>query len=375
MDQLHSPTVDHVLTFSPYSIKIALPVMEYLTLQDIPHRHCNPVNSHRMASLSSERPVGHMAANHLQRSSPPLQPGEQNLPGKLPSFNEFVQTTIERTPPHTPSRRNDSTENSPRVRPQFDDVAWSDSKRRRVDTLGDIYARPSNAAEYPPADLRRMSSAIDPALYHADSTRTRQQSAGPSLHRPSLPYPPPAPASTHARHQSQPVAQSHPSYQQPPMHAHRMVVQGSYAQPPPQPGMMYERRQSYYQDPHMQQHAYPYDDRRESVYYANQQFAAPPPAGYEQGYYDVRFQQHVGVDHNAFNRKRRGNLPKEATNLLKEWFNANRQSPYPSEDQKLDLCRATNLSLNQVSNWFINARRRAPQKEQREREANNSTEQ
>ncbi|KAL1602117.1 homeodomain superfamily [Nothophoma quercina] len=124
----------------------------------------------------------------------------------------------------------------------------------------------------------------------------------------------------------------------------------------------------------MQQHAYPYEDRRELVYY-NQQYVAPPPAGYEQGYYDVRFQQHVGVDHNAFNRKRRGNLPKEATNILKEWFAANRTSPYPSEDQKMELCRVTNLSLNQVSNWFINARRRAPQKEQRERESNASSEQ
>ena len=257
-----------------------------------------------------------------------------------------MHSTIERTPPHTPSRRNDSAENSPRVRPQFDDVAWSDGKRRRVDTLGDIYARPSNAAEYPPADPRRMSTAIDPALYHADPARSRQQSAGPTHHRPSLPYPPPASAPQHARHQSQ------PSYQQPPMHAHRMVVQGQYAQPPPQAGMMYERRQSYFQDPHMQQHAYPYEDRRESVYY-NQQYVAPPPAGYEQGYYDVRFQQHVGVDHNAFNRKRRGNLPKEATNILKEWFAANRTSPYPSEDQKMELCRVTNLSLNQVRSVHV----------------------
>lgn len=179
--------------------------MEYLTLQDIPHRHCNPIHSHRMASQPNERPVGQMAAvreysscsspspsttffippppkpvsyectcrneslertasmldlpllliklpesstppppaivcthrrlkgeffrlslkfdmkprsdyasfasrpetsptkreeynawaltktreqNHLQRSSPPLQPGEQNFPGKLPSFDE-----------------------------------------------------------------------------------------------------------------------------------------------------------------------------------------------------------------------------------------------------------------------------------------------
>ncbi|KAJ4374738.1 homeodomain super [Neocucurbitaria cava] len=86
---------------------------------------------------------------------------------------------------------------------------------------------------------------------------------------------------------------------------------------------------------------------------------------------DIRFQQHVGLDQNAFNRKRRGNLPKDATNILKDWFSLNRSSPYPTEDQKLELCRLTGLSLNQVSNWFINARRRAPQKEQREREANN----
>lgn len=115
---------------------------------------------------------------------------------------------------------------------------------------------------------------------------------------------------------------------------------------------MYERRQSYYHDPHMQQQAYPYDGRRESVYYTNQQYGAQPPAGYEPGFYDVRFHQHVGVDHNAFNRKRRGNLPKEATNILKEWFAANRASPYPSEDQKSELCRVTNLSLNQVSPPF-----------------------
>lgn len=44
--------------------------MEYLTLQDIPHRHCNPVLSHRMASQSTERSVGHMAAVCNIYSSP-----------------------------------------------------------------------------------------------------------------------------------------------------------------------------------------------------------------------------------------------------------------------------------------------------------------
>jgi hypothetical protein len=163
--------------------------MEYLTLQDIPHRHCNPSHSHRMASQSSERPMGNPVAavceysdlpallldvptlflppvfllprydyvcpthslqhrgahrdlfrtslesdmspaipkhicgtlystrsskqqhdyssghnadtktkqqNHLQRSSPPYQPGEQNFPGKLPSFDEVGLSHITR---------------------------------------------------------------------------------------------------------------------------------------------------------------------------------------------------------------------------------------------------------------------------------------
>jgi hypothetical protein len=73
-----------------------------------------------------------------------------------------------------------------------------------------------------------------------------------------------------------------------------------------------------------------------------------PHPSYENGYNEVRFHQHVGIDHNAFNRKRRGNLPKEATNILKMWFHENRATPYPSEDQKIELCQATNLTMNQV---------------------------
>jgi hypothetical protein len=336
--------------------------MEYLTLQDIPQRHCHPVHSHRM-SHSAERSLGNMAANPM-RNSPPLQPGEQPFPGKLPSFDEFVQTTIERTPPHTPSRRNGSAEVSPRVRPQFDDVAWSDSKRKRVDTLGDIYAsRPSNTSDYPPNDPRRVNSVIvDPALYQSQ----RQASAGPApLHRPSLPFPALSSAAGHVRTQSTP----HAAYQHtPPPPAH-------YQAHPPQPQITYEaRRPSYYQEPLPPTQTYPYENHRDS-YYARASFAGPSThAGYEHGYpqaqYDVRFQQHVGLDHNAFNRKRRGNLPKEATNYLKAWFARNRQSPYPTEDQKIEMCRDTGLSLNQVSNWFINARRRAPGKDQRERDNN-----
>ncbi|KAG0357933.1 hypothetical protein BG005_002922 [Podila minutissima] len=58
------------------------------------------------------------------------------------------------------------------------------------------------------------------------------------------------------------------------------------------------------------------------------------------------------------NRKRRGNLPKSVTSVLKNWLVQNAIHPYPTEDEKTKLAEATHLSLNQISNWFINARRR-----------------
>ncbi|UNI21483.1 homeodomain super [Purpureocillium takamizusanense] len=64
----------------------------------------------------------------------------------------------------------------------------------------------------------------------------------------------------------------------------------------------------------------------------------------------------MGVD--AKQRKRRGNLPKETTDKLRAWFVAHLQHPYPTEDEKQDLMRQTGLQMNQISNWFINARRR-----------------
>ncbi|KAB8527778.1 hypothetical protein FH972_025431 [Carpinus fangiana] len=58
------------------------------------------------------------------------------------------------------------------------------------------------------------------------------------------------------------------------------------------------------------------------------------------------------------NRRRRGNLPKESTNILNSWFNAHASYPYPKEDEKQALQQQCNLTMAQISNWFINARRR-----------------
>lgn len=81
-------------------------------------------------------------------------------------------------------------------------------------------------------------------------------------------------------------------------------------------------------------------------------------------------------------RKRRGNLPKETTDKLRAWFMAHVSHPYPSEEEKQELMAKTGLAMSmsflspplhaslllvvrvvltrtdQISNWFINARRR-----------------
>ncbi|MBW0522678.1 hypothetical protein O181_062393 [Austropuccinia psidii MF-1] len=56
--------------------------------------------------------------------------------------------------------------------------------------------------------------------------------------------------------------------------------------------------------------------------------------------------------------RRRGKLPQAVTAILKTWLMAHTGHPYPTEEEKKSLCEQTQLNMNQVSNWFINARRR-----------------
>lgn len=66
--------------------------------------------------------------------------------------------------------------------------------------------------------------------------------------------------------------------------------------------------------------------------------------------------KHTNLDPSK--KRRRGNLPKEVTEFLRKWLIQHKKHPYPAEKEKIDLARHTGLTVNQISNWFINARRR-----------------
>jgi hypothetical protein len=258
-----------------------------------------------------------------------------------------MQNVREPSPPRTPSRRNASMESSPNA-PVFEDVAWGpDGKRRRVE-------RSDVLTERPAYDSRRPS-VIDPSLSTAySSPRASAPPPGPFTHhhRPSLPHPQAALAHqpVHSRHQSSPVPQGHAAYH--PQHAPGMIAPAAYTTAP---AHHYEHRPSYYQDVHPSSHGHPYDRAAHESYYPRAAYsAAPHPSYAQESYhhqpqpYSYTFQSTLGVDQNSFNRKRRGNLPKEATGILKAWFSTHRESPYPTEDEKMSLCQQTGLTLNQV---------------------------
>ncbi|KAI2591964.1 Meis homeobox 3 [Homo sapiens] len=67
------------------------------------------------------------------------------------------------------------------------------------------------------------------------------------------------------------------------------------------------------------------------------------------------------LDQERRRNKKRGIFPKVATNIMRAWLFQHLSHPYPSEEQKKQLAQDTGLTILQVNNWFINARRRIVQ--------------
>jgi len=61
---------------------------------------------------------------------------------------------------------------------------------------------------------------------------------------------------------------------------------------------------------------------------------------------------------NKKKKRKRKNLPESSKNLLKKWLADHWFHPYPSNDEKLQLCEQTGITMHSLNHWFINARRR-----------------
>lgn len=67
---------------------------------------------------------------------------------------------------------------------------------------------------------------------------------------------------------------------------------------------------------------------------------------------------HLVYNPNFGRKRKRENLPKNVTEYLKDWLIIHKKHPYPTEKEKQQLAEETGLTVSQISNWFINARRR-----------------
>ncbi|EWC46954.1 hypothetical protein DRE_03716 [Drechslerella stenobrocha 248] len=125
---------------------------------------------------------------------------------------------------------------------------------------------------------------------------------------------------------------------------------------------------STHQNPNIMQHKLSPTSPNPSMHYAGQMYSSSrmssahsqerTPFSTSQLNHPSQMDHSDPYDQLRGGKRRRGNLPKQVTDLLRNWLHAHLHHPYPTEDQKLELVSQTGLTMNQISNWFINARRR-----------------
>lgn len=61
----------------------------------------------------------------------------------------------------------------------------------------------------------------------------------------------------------------------------------------------------------------------------------------------------MGYSSHANDRRRRGNLPKQITDVLRLWFQEHMDHPYPSDEQKQIFIQRTGLTISQVVSTHV----------------------
>ncbi|XAR50202.1 hypothetical protein NMG60_11004464 [Bertholletia excelsa] len=64
------------------------------------------------------------------------------------------------------------------------------------------------------------------------------------------------------------------------------------------------------------------------------------------------------LKHEFSRKKKGGKLPREARQILLNWWTVHYKWPYPTEADKVALAESTGLDQKQINNWFINQRKR-----------------
>ncbi|KAJ7956219.1 putative Homeobox protein knotted-1 [Quillaja saponaria] len=64
------------------------------------------------------------------------------------------------------------------------------------------------------------------------------------------------------------------------------------------------------------------------------------------------------LKHEVSKKKKKEKLPKEAKQVLLQWWNIHIKWPYPTDADKVALAEWTGLDQKQINNWFINQRKR-----------------
>ncbi|KAJ9494870.1 homeodomain superfamily protein [Exophiala xenobiotica] len=215
-----------------------------------------------------------------------------------------------------------------------------------------------------PPSLQLQTPQRTPAEYSSpwstSSTYTDPvpMSAGPTLPTQPQPYAisqPMIPSDTQESVYSSTYSMSRPPHESPDTYSARWRTPEVHAAPRYNPYLMSDR--SYNQPMDFNRYGQSYDQYRS-------------PLGYEGGYrsmdtspYHMKFSQLMsypimGYPSHGNGRRRRGNLPKPITDILRLWLQEHLDHPYPSDEQKQVFIQRTGLTISQISNWFINARRR-----------------
>ena len=78
-------------------------------------------------------------------------------------------------------------------------------------------------------------------------------------------------------------------------------------------------------------------------------YSQPSYNDYSPSYHStLNHQPFHGLDNDRGSKKRRGNLPKPVTDILRRWLMDHLEHPYPSEDEKQELIVKTGLTIAQV---------------------------